>query len=45
MTLKFFPKNTLLLKVDGFEGFLIDVKIDRMVYDIKYSVAVTHNDF
>ena len=43
MAMKFFSEIILLLKVDIFEGFLNQCKIDRMVNDIQ--VAVTQNDF
>ena len=33
MAVKFFPEHILLLKVDCFEGFLNQCKIDRMVND------------
>ena len=33
MAVKFFPDDILLLKVDDFEGFLNQCKIDEMVND------------
>ena len=44
MAVKFFVKTIFLLKVDHFEEFLNQCKIDRMVNDI-IQAAVTRNDF